>query len=98
MRTLIRLFMALICTAGIAVAGHAQTQPTSEQQGVQKVVVNAGEVLLDVVARDKKGHLVNDLGASDIEIYEDGVAQQVNAFRLVRRGGTDNGSAVADSA
>ncbi len=98
MRTLIRLFMALICTAGIAVAGHAQTQPTSEQQDVQKVVVNAGEVLLDVVARDKKGHLVNDLSASDIEIYEDGVAQQVNAFRFVRRGGTGDRSAVADSA
>jgi VWFA-related protein len=97
MRTFMRLLFACVCIAAMAIASRAQTQPAPEQRAEQKVIINAGEVLLDVVARDKKGRIVNDLRASDIEIYEDGVAQQVNAFRLVRRGGTGDGSAVADS-
>jgi VWFA-related protein len=98
MRAFICLLLVSICAACVTVVSRAQTQPNPEQQSEQKVVVNAGEVLLDVVARDKKGRVVNDLRASDIEVYEDGVAQQVNSFRLMTRSNGNDGSAVNDFA
>jgi VWFA-related protein len=44
---------------------------------------SAREVLLDVVVRDAHGHLVTNLKPEDIAVYEDGVRQDVRAFRLV---------------
>ncbi|MGO9231115.1 MAG: VWA domain-containing protein [Bryobacteraceae bacterium] len=44
---------------------------------------SAREVLLDVVVRDAHGHLVTNLKPEDITVYEDGVRQDVRAFRLV---------------
>lgn len=41
------------------------------------------EVLLDLVARDKHGRAVRDLRADQVEVFEDGVRQQVTSFRLV---------------
>jgi len=40
------------------------------------------EVNLDIVVRDKKGKLVRNLKPSDVQIYEDGVVQQIRSFRL----------------
>jgi VWFA-related protein len=40
-------------------------------------------VLLDVVVRDKKGRTVRDLRPAEIEVYEDGVRQQVGNFRFL---------------
>ncbi|HEX8889209.1 MAG TPA: VWA domain-containing protein [Pyrinomonadaceae bacterium] len=97
MRTLTRLLFASVCIAVMTIASRAQTQPASEQQSGQKVVVNAGEVLFDVVVRDKKGRAVYDLRPSDLEVYEDGVAQQVNSFHLVRRGDVTGGGDIAAS-
>lgn len=85
MRKLARLLFVSACVAAAAVVTLTQTPPA--QRDEQKVVVNAGEVLFDVVVRDKRGRVVKDLGASDFEVYEDGVAQQLNSFRLVTRGG-----------
>src|SRR5215211_7339106 len=97
------LLLVSTCVAGMAMGCPAQTQPTPEQQDSQRVVVNAAEVPFDVVVRDKKGRAVTDLRASDFEVYEDGVGQQVNSFRLVVRekrgsdtvgGGSAGGNAV----
>ena len=41
------------------------------------------EVALDLVVRDKKGRLVKNLKSGDVEIYEDGVRQQIRSFSLV---------------
>jgi hypothetical protein len=95
MRTFTRLLFACVCIAVMVIASRAQTQPASEQQSGQKVVVNAGEVLFDVVVRAKKGRAVYDLRPSDLEVYEDGVAQQVNSFHLVRRGDVTAASDIA---
>src|SRR5436305_2806791 len=92
MRTFMRLLFVSLCVAAMAVASHAQTQPATGQQGDQKVVVNAAEVLFDVVVRDKKGRTVNDLSPTEFEVYEDGVAQQVNSFRLVTRNNAKDGA------
>jgi VWFA-related protein len=41
------------------------------------------EVLVDMVVRDKHHRLVTNLRPDEVEIYEDGVLQKVNAFRNV---------------
>ena len=45
--------------------------------------VDTEVVLLDVVVRDKKGRSVRDLRPDEIEVYEDGVRQQVGSFRFL---------------
>jgi VWFA-related protein len=40
------------------------------------------EVALDLVVRDKKGRLVKNLKPGDVEIYEDGVRQEIRSLRL----------------
>lgn len=54
-------------------------------QDDEPVVVGTSEVLMDAVVKDKKGALVKDLQASDFEVFEDGVKQEVRSFRLVTR-------------
>ncbi len=51
----------------------------------QDVVIRSSvrEVLLDVVVRDAHGKLVTNLKPEEIAVYEDGVRQDVRAFRLV---------------
>ncbi len=40
-------------------------------------------VLLDVVVRDKKGRTVRDLRPEELELYEDGVEQQIDSTRFL---------------
>jgi VWFA-related protein len=47
--------------------------------------VGTSAVTLDVVVRDRKGNAVRDLKASDFEVYEDGVRQQVDSFQVFGR-------------
>ncbi|MGA2135276.1 MAG: VWA domain-containing protein [Bryobacteraceae bacterium] len=68
---------SLIAFATLAGALRAQTAPD--------VVIRSStnEVLLDVVVRNSHGKLVTNLKPGDISVYEDGVLQNVSAFRLV---------------
>jgi VWFA-related protein len=54
----------------------------------QNVTIHAtvNEVALDLVVRDKKGRLVKNLKAGDVEVYEDGVRQEIRSLRLVSGG------------
>src|SRR5215204_6118102 len=79
--------VVLACVVGAAVPNGTQAQRPAERQTPESVVVSTDEVLLDVVVRDKRGRLVNDLAASDFDVYEDGVRQEVNSFRLVTPAG-----------
>ena len=65
-----------------------QTAQQSKQQDPASVRIATEEVLLDVVARDKRGRPVNDLKAEEIEVYEDGVKQHPTSFRRVDRNQT----------
>jgi len=85
MRTLKTLLSLCPLIAVVVVAGRAQTPQTTDTQDGQKVVVGSSEVLFDVVVRDKRGRAVTDLSPADFEVYEDGVRQQLNSFRLVSR-------------
>lgn len=64
-------------------AGQTQKPRPSDQGGT--VRISSEEVLLDIVARDKKGRPIADLKAEEIEVYEDGVKQQINSFRKVEK-------------
>ena len=49
----------------------------------QSLKIGSREVLLDVIARDKKGRNVRDLKPEEIEVYEDGVKQSIASLRLI---------------
>src|ERR1041384_3602355 len=55
--------------------------PTNEQ--IPTIRTTTREVILDVIVRDKHHHAVSDLRPDEIQVFEDGVAQKVNAFRDV---------------
>jgi VWFA-related protein len=42
------------------------------------------EVILDVIVRDKHHHAIADIRPEEIEVFEDGVKQKINAFRNVQ--------------
>ena len=47
--------------------------------------VGSFSVPLDIIVRDKKGHAVRDLKASDFEVFEDGVKQKIESFEVYGR-------------
>ena len=63
---------------------------------------NTSEVLLDLVVRDKHGHIIRDLRPDEIQVFEDGVLQPVRHFEFINIGGvespTDNTKPPAPSA
>lgn len=60
-----------------------QTPNSTPTQPPSIIRMTTQEVVLDLVIRDKKGHLVRDLKPDEIAVYEDGVKQKVNSFRNV---------------
>jgi VWFA-related protein len=69
----------LNCLAGSAFAGQA---PSNEKTPTIRTTTR--EVILDVIVRDKHHHAVADLRPDEIEVFEDGVKQKINAFRNVQ--------------
>src|SRR5262249_52366295 len=63
----------------------AQNPAPAQRQDEPKIRIGTAEVTLDVVVRDKKGRPVKDLTAPEFEIYEDGVRQQIESFRVTLR-------------
>src|SRR5258705_2121747 len=76
---LVLLFVLIIATS---ISMVAQTPP-GQQQPDEKIVFGTNEVVLDAVVRDKKGRPVKDLKASDFQVSEEGVLQDIKSFRLV---------------
>ncbi|HUB81556.1 MAG TPA: VWA domain-containing protein [Bryobacteraceae bacterium] len=75
------------CIAPIPSRAQEATPPS----GQPTIKVNAAEVSLDVVVRDKKGKQVKNLKPADLEVYEDGVKEDVTSFQMVS--GKDLGGA-----
>jgi len=61
----------------------APAQNTSPAESGPTIRTTVNEVALDLVVRDKKGRLVKNLKPGDVEIYEDGVRQELRSLRLV---------------
>jgi VWFA-related protein len=72
----------LFCLVAITV-GSSRAQNATPPAPESTIRVTTTEVALDIVVRDKKGQQVKNLKPSDVEIYEDGVRQQVLSFRKV---------------
>ena len=97
--------LSLIVVGGILAANaqesakpSGQTQkPRTSDQGAT-VRIGSEEVLLDIVARDKKGRPITDLKADEIEVYEDGVKQQINSFRKVEKTDLTEGAGASNDA
>jgi VWFA-related protein len=49
------------------------------------------EVLLEVTVRDAKGRIVKNLKPGDLQIFEDGVRQDIRSFKLVQAQGEGKG-------
>ncbi len=62
-------------------AVRQQAHQPAERPSTIKAVTE--EVLLDLVARDRRGRPVRDLKPDQIEVYEDGVKQPITYFQLV---------------
>ena len=72
-----REIVTVLFLTTLMVAGAQQPAP-QRAPGILKEGVTA--VLVDVVARDKRGQPVRDLAAGDFEVLEDGVPQAIQSF------------------
>lgn len=76
----------ILAIAWFSLAGAAAAQSVPQGESGTIIRTGATEVLLDLVVRDKNGRLVKNLKPGEVEVYEDGVRQQVLSFRpAVRR-------------
>jgi VWFA-related protein len=57
--------------------------PTQAAPAAAQFPAKAEAVALDLVVRDKKGRLVTDLQAGEVEVLEDGVPQKLTSFRAL---------------
>ena len=72
----------------IGLTSHTGLSGQSDRpRATQSFTATTTAILVDVVVRDKSGRLVVDLSADDFAVAEDGVAQQVDSFTRVTRGG-----------
>src|ERR1035441_2107516 len=74
-------FPLLVCLVAIA-AGPGRAQDANPPAPGPTIRVTTTEVALDLAVRDKKGRQVKNLKPGDVEIYEDGVRQQILSFRM----------------
>ncbi|HEU5400947.1 MAG TPA: VWA domain-containing protein, partial [Terriglobales bacterium] len=88
-RVVATLFLALFSSQFVVAQTHAPagegTQPSrTPTDQVPVIRTTTGEVILDMVVRDKHHHLVTDVRPNEVEIYEDGVRQDLKSFQLVQ--------------
>src|SRR5437762_5547229 len=60
--------------------------PTGSPAPQTAITAKSEEVLVDIVVRDKKGHLVTDLKAEDFHVLDNGQPKKITSFRLVQGG------------
>jgi VWFA-related protein len=79
---MLKKFIRIVCSSALAaqlpLAALAQQAPA--QQATPAIRATTELVLVNVVARDKKGNLVRDLKQQDFTVLEDGQKQQLASF------------------
>ena len=63
--------------------GFGQTAKPADDSGTPTIKAGTDEVLLDIIARDKKGQSVTNLKPGDLQVYDNGVKRQITSFRLI---------------
>jgi VWFA-related protein len=82
--------LPLLALAGLF-SGAPLAAPADEDRSIPTAfptttfAVSTERVKVDLVVRDKKGAILRGLGAADLEVYEDGVRQDVESFDFVER-------------
>ena len=76
--------LILVSLASPVLAGQALSGQTPTSEQTPTIRTTTREVILDVIVRDKHHHAIADLRPEELEIFEDGVKQRVNAFRNVQ--------------
>jgi VWFA-related protein len=77
---LLRVAIGFLLTSVLTLAAQQPpAAPPAGQETARFGTATAG-VIVDAVARDKRGRPVTDLSPTEFEIYEDGVRQQIVAF------------------
>src|SRR4029077_11445034 len=75
-------FASILIAAALFSPAHplAAQEPQQPAPGPAPIRVSTELVLVNVVARDKKGNPVRDLRQADFTLYEDGKKQQISTF------------------
>jgi VWFA-related protein len=76
-KTLSMLAAAALLSPGAPLIAQDAGRPTTSQGVIQ---VTTELVLVNVVARDKKGNVIKDLKKGDFTLYEDGKKQEISSF------------------
>lgn len=71
---------AALLLACLAAGNLTAQQPQASVQSGARVRVSTEIVLVNVIARDKKGNLIRDLRKEDFTLYEDGKKQELASF------------------
>ncbi|MFN8090677.1 MAG: VWA domain-containing protein [Vicinamibacteria bacterium] len=79
---------AVTFSFALAASAPIGATPTAAPQDAPEFRSGTAVVLLDVVARDKKGRPVRDLKPEDVQVYENDKRCEVRSFRLVESEGT----------
>jgi VWFA-related protein len=81
-----RIFLVVALNALVALPFlFSQTSsPPAVESNRPVIHTTTREVLLDMVVRDKHHHPVTDLRPEEIQVYEDGVLQNVRVFRSIQ--------------
>jgi VWFA-related protein len=80
---------ALLLASGISSSGAAaqgQAQPPAPQTGQPTFRVAVDLVTTDVIVRDNRDQFVSDLKPNELEVYEDGVKQDITSLVLSHGG------------
>ncbi len=77
------LVPAVFCIFPLFVPSAAAAQDAAPAASGPVIRTTVSEVALDLVVRDNRGRVVKTLQPSDVEVYENGVKQEVKSFRLV---------------
>jgi VWFA-related protein len=80
------LLFGLVLSSVSSGSTRAQVASADKPAAPPTFRVDTGVVMLDVVVRDKKGRLVRDLRPDEVQVFEDGVKQEVTGFRFVETG------------
>ena len=78
-----RRFVAFATLVFSVALVHAQTPPPAPAQATPEFRTGTAVVLLDVIARDKKGRPVRDLKREELQVLENDQRCEIRSFRLV---------------
>src|SRR5581483_9787229 len=77
------LFLRIILCAFLAGAAGPAQHVALTASASPHLVTNADEVLVDLVARDKKGNLIADLSPEELQITDDGKPVKIKDLRFI---------------